>query len=335
MVYIPSGTFSVGDTNTSTNSFKQQSSNNPVQLSSESEVTVYEGATAITVPTAFPKGHNDFYIMRYELVQEQWRNFFNSLPTTGSFRANHDVTGSSGKNSDAVINRNNMSWDSTNNDNSAGIPDRDSPNGATYCAVPMNYMNWDDLTAYLDWAGLRPMTELEFEKAARGTLTPVNGEYAWGTASGTNASGVTYAGRVTEVPSNDGANVNWSGGVSGPLRMGSFASLNYGAASRVNAGAGYYGAMELSGNLWEGVVTVGNSDGRAYTGAHGDGNLDSNGRANESNWPSPTTASGAGMRGGSWSAAYTSARISDRSQATTAQTTRSNEFGGRGVRTAP
>jgi formylglycine-generating enzyme required for sulfatase activity len=335
MVYVPSEAFSVGDNNTSTNSLKQELSNNPVSISSENEITVYEGAVGYTVPAAFPKGYGGFYIMRHELNQEQWRNFFNTLPTTGNYRINRDITSSSGKNSDGVVVRNNISWDSSNLANAATIPDRDSPNGQTYCGVPVNYLSWDDLTAYLDWAGLRPMTELEFEKAARGPTAPVNGEYAWGTASGTNASGVTNAGRVSEVPANEGEQVNWLGGVTGPLRHGSFASRNYGLASRVNAGGSYYGALELSGNLWERVVTVANSDGRAFTGAHGDGALDSDGRANVSNWPAPTTASGSGLRGGSWNAAATAARVSDRSSAATANTSRLSDYGGRGVRTAP
>jgi hypothetical protein len=120
-----------------------------------------------------------------------------------------------------------------------------------------------------------------------------------------------------------------------PFRVGCFASLNYGQASRVLSGGSYYGTMELSGNLWERVVTVANSDGLAFTGEHGDGALDSNGRANVTNWPSPTTASGAGLRGGSWNAASTNARVSDRSSAATIDTSRASDYGGRGVRTAP
>ena len=47
--------------------------------------------------------------------------------------------------------------------------------------VACNYLTWMDGCAYADWAGLRPMTELEYEKACRGTSSPVAGEYAWGT----------------------------------------------------------------------------------------------------------------------------------------------------------
>ena len=44
----------------------------------------------------------------------------------------------------------------------------------------MNNLSWADLAAYLDWAALRPMTELEFEKVCRGTMPRVAGEYPWG-----------------------------------------------------------------------------------------------------------------------------------------------------------
>ena len=82
-------------------------------------------------------------------------------------------------------------------------------------------------------------------------------------------------------------------------------------------------------------MTVADSDGRAFTGAHGDGALDSNGRADVSNWPDPTTASGAGFRGGSFNQASTSARVSDRSLAGSTDNLRGSDYGGRGVRTAP
>ncbi len=41
---------------------------------------------------------------------------------------------------------------------------------------------WRVGLAFAAWAGLRPMTELEFEKACRGPLKPVVDEYARGTA---------------------------------------------------------------------------------------------------------------------------------------------------------
>jgi hypothetical protein len=89
--------------------------------------------------------------------------------------------------------------------------------------------------------------------------------------------------------------------------------------------------MELSGNLWERVVTVGNATGRAFSGANGNGTLTSVGAADVSGWPA---AAGAGWKGGSWLNTTTnSATTSDRAQAANADNTRSADAGGRGVRT--
>ena len=141
-----------------------------------------------------------------------------------------------------------------------------------------------DGAAYSDWAGLRPLTELEYEKACRGTLTPVADEYVWGTATiADSAYTLSNAGA-----NNEGIASNYSSGagnasygttdgsIDGPLRVGIFAanSLNSG---RMTAGASYYGIMELSGNLWERPVTIGNATGRGFTGLHGDGALDASG----------------------------------------------------------
>lgn len=94
-------------------------------------------------------------------------------------------------------------------------------------------------------------------------------------------------------------------GGQGPLRCGIFAT---GSSTRATSGGGYYGVMELSGNLWERLVTVGNTQGRGFTGAHGDGDL----TTAPSNWPSSSTATGVGFRGGNWNNDTTNVRVSDR-----------------------
>jgi formylglycine-generating enzyme required for sulfatase activity len=341
MVYVPQGSFSAGDGSAIWSFAQGSADSDPWVISSEGAISVtnvsengyyYPGGgdapgSEFSIPADFPKGYRGFYVMRHEITQEQWRNFFNTLPTSGSYRANRDITAESGKNSDELVRRNNLSWSGSGD---ATLPDRGG--GANYCNVPMNYFGWADFAAYLDWAGLRPMTELEFEKAARGTVAPVGGEYAWGTTSGVNASGVTNDGLLTEVPANIGSNVNWSGGVQGPLRVGSFAALNYGGASRVNSGGSYYGVLELSGNLRERVVTIGNASGRAFTGLHGDGKVDTSGNANVTSWPASNTALGTGFRGGSWNHSADRAQVSDRNDAPTTDPTRSWHFGGRGAR---
>ena len=351
MVYVPQGDFFAGDNATSTNAFKQGSSDNdPWWIGSENEMSVtnttgnitgtgekaavyyYPGGgvaagSVFTIPAPFPKGYQAHYMMKGEISQGQWVAFFNTL--TATQKSTRDITSAtnSGKNSDNLTVRNNVSWSSGD----ATLPDRGS--GATYQGVAMNYLSWADLTAYLDWSGLRPMSELEFERAGRGPYRAVSGEYAWGSTSITQATSISSSGLPSE-RAQSGANAAFGShaSVQGPLRVGSFA---YGVATRIASGGGYYGAMELSGNLWERPVTVGNSTGRSFAGRnHGNGVLDSSGNPDVSTWPG-TGAGGSGLRGGVWSGISTLARLSGRVLATSTDSSRGNSYGGRGVRVAP
>jgi formylglycine-generating enzyme required for sulfatase activity len=353
MVYVPQGAFYAGDNATSFASFKQGSSDtDPWYVSSEAALSVTNSAgngtgagqtgavyyyvtdsqasddatgTTFTVPATYPKGYGGFYIMRGEISQGQWVAFFNSLNATQ--KATRDITSATnnGKNTDGLSFRNNVSWSSGN----ATLPG----GGTNYSSVAMSFLSWGDLTAYLDWAGLRPMSELEYEKAARGPTGAVSGEYAWGSTSITGATSITNGGTASE-RGQAGSNIiyNNSGDVQGPTRVGSFGSG--GVTSRVATGASFYGAFDLSGNLWERSVTMGNSTGRSFQGtSHGDGNLDTNGDANQSSWPS-ISGTGAGFRGGNWYHDASLARLSDRAFAAYVYGIRSYNFGGRGVRSA-
>ena len=102
------------------------------------------------IPAAFPKGFTAYYCMKYEVSQSQYVAFFNTLTQTQ--RVNLDVTGVGGKGQDGELTRNGVSWEDAGNA-STTLPD-----------VPLNYVNNTILYAYLDWAGLRPMTELEYEE---------------------------------------------------------------------------------------------------------------------------------------------------------------------------
>jgi formylglycine-generating enzyme required for sulfatase activity len=351
MVYVPSGSFQVGDGNTTNiqGHLRNGSTNEPFMISSEDALTLggtangnlannngtgmvtvgdFNNATTQTLPAAFPKGFNAFYCMKYEVTQQQWVDFFNVLDNNQ--KINRDITDAIGKNSDAIIFRNNISW--TSGDATL--------NGGTHGDIACNFISWIDGAAFADWASLRPMTELEYEKACRGTLNPVTNEYAWGTTSITGATGISNSGAYNEVASNIGANavLGNNANVRGPLRVGSFATVS---STREQAGASYYGIMDLSGNLWERTVSLGNATGRNFTARiHGNGLLTNDGFCDITTWPGftwdkVTLATGAGLRGGSWLNGSTNLHISNRNVANRNHLVRNNEYGFRAVRSVP
>ncbi|MFH1790700.1 MAG: SUMF1/EgtB/PvdO family nonheme iron enzyme [Candidatus Omnitrophota bacterium] len=274
---------------------------------------------------SFPTGYTSFYGMKYEITQDQWVAFFNTLTDEG--RVNRDITGAGGKGSDSVVFRNTVSW--TSGDASSTRPDR-----------ACNYLSWQDFAAYADWAALRPLTELEYEKACRGAGSASLGEYAWGNNSIT--AGVTFSGSEngTETFTTEGSNACYNNQTfvsgdagQGPVRAGIFAKA---ATTKQQAGAGFYGPMEMTGNVWEYCVGVGSSAGRSFQGTHGDGALETasgfEGNATNADWPGYTSgqgvsgAAGAALKGGSWKATANFA-VSARNGSTA--TTRTNENGGR------
>ena len=105
--------------------------------------------------------------------------------------------------------------------------------------------------------------------------------------------------------------------------------------------------MELSGNNFERVVTLGNKTGRSFTGTHGDGELSTTdgfqGNATNKDWPGindrsslgVTGARGSGLRGGGWKDPATLLRLADRTSAAASDDQRANHYGFRCVRTAP
>jgi hypothetical protein len=97
--------------------------------------------------------------------------------------------------------------------------------------------------------------------------------------------------------------------------------------------------MELSGNLWERVVTIAHATGRNFTGQHGDGSLSPGGFATNSDWPGwasgeVTSAAGAGAKAGDHNSAAIWSRISDRGTVNNSLNARALGEGSRGVRTA-
>jgi uncharacterized protein YjdB/formylglycine-generating enzyme required for sulfatase activity len=322
MVFVPQGVFSLGSGGNSTGEFRAGSSNTPFVVSSQSSIELGDalgqlnwttstntGSPSSSTNASFPTGFGAFYVMKHQVTQGEYVNFLNTLAQSQANERKHTVS--------AI--RNAITGSSVGS-YATSLP-----------FVASNYMSWADGAAYADWAGLRPMTELEFEKAARGPVTPVANEFAWGSTSITQATGLANAGTITETPTPPDANAVYGLGVQGPVRVGSFAAPG---RSRQQAGAGYYGALELSGNLWERSVTVGNAEGRAFTGTHGNGSLDASGNANVWSWPG-SNAVGAGFRGGNWYNVGDLVRASHRSNAARTRVFPLDIYGWRGARSAP
>lgn len=344
MVYIPEGPFYVGGTTGdernkfhsggfSTSSSFQITSENALNIADSSGSLYYTndvlnpGDQTGSLQSSYPKGFGAFYVMKYEVTESQWLGFFNSLTETQ--KANRDVTDADHKNSDDEVSRNTISWTGGSTSATSSAPDR-----------AINFLSVGDINAYMDWTGLRPMTELEYEKACRGPILPKPGEFAWGSSNiASNPYTLVNSGFSSERVSNPETNtgnaiyLDTNGSISGPLRNGIF------AASAVNnnreeTGGSYYGVMELSGNLYERCVTVGTAQGRNFTGVHGNGIISSQGNGTAINWPNNTTGDGYSYRGGSWTSGSDFIRVSDRYDGASVIDSGNNRIGFRAARTA-
>jgi len=379
MVYVPQGNFIVGTTGNENGVFTaandvsnprtpftitstaptlqgNNSSSSSTRLSSSGSFGSFDltGTTTASLASGFPTGYAGFYCQKYEITQQQYVDFLNTLTRA---QQNSRTETSLAEGTTSVTNRYVMSFSSTLK-NRNGIRcdavihtsdpitfycdlDGDGTGGESNDGqwIAFNYLSWMDGAAYLDWSGLRPMTELEFEKACRGTAAPLANEYAWGNTTAIVAINITNPGAANETTSTSGANAvfNNETNVQGPMRVGVFAKTS---TTRAQSGASYYGIMELSGNLWERTVTVGNATGRTFTGVHGNGTLNTNGHADVTTWPGltgdgVTDATGSGLRGGSFTNYSWDLRASDRVNADNPDAGRFSDGGFRGVRLVP
>ncbi len=363
MVHVPEGRFWIGDklcTDTGADSrcfYDVDTSKKHFEVDGEAGFGIcnssagglcWGGRSASrTVPDAFPKGYQAFYMMKYELNQGQFADFLNTQ------KLEHRTLRFPYGGQDAY--RYQTMWD----------------RGASQLRLALrperanNWVSWSDVAAFLDWAALRPMTELEFEKAARGLEKPVAGEYAWGTANiypaflilGAEDGNVVVSGNshMTSMSEQENFLVGGDEGF-GPLtgnafvplrdvHAGSFEPPNRVTLSgrgqplevneREDEGRSFYGAFQLTGNLWEYAIHLNTQNGRAFTGCHGDGQLDSSsGLANVEGWPGEDGV-GAGFRGGAWFTTPDRGRVADRHFSDAVYPFRSHDTGIRGARTAP
>jgi len=301
----------------------------------------FTSEVAQTLPAQFPKGYAAFYCMRHEITQGQYVEFLNTLSFAQQARlsggnANAEAGSPLMKSASRFRNGIKLAVPGTANSvekvarrdavlASVGVArpavyETDTPHlphgGGYHHGIYVTGRGGCNGVYYAAWAGLRPMTELEYEKACRGPLEPVPGEYAWGTdrIAGTSSPEPPYDGYALHNAGKPDEHVTWEGAngpdalhgnaawgatimqsgekhlwgtsyavnpIHGPLRAGIFATRDSG---RVAAGASYWGILDLSGNVWEEIVSLGNLSfpwqgmqkrkaGRRFAGTHGDGTL--------------------------------------------------------------
>ena len=306
MVRVPAGSFvymAGGSSNTNYNT--------PANYNGGLQATITGPGTAVGTgtnnlpsgaPVGWPNGYNGFYIGRYEITQGQYADFLNTVGASTA-TARHEVATDYGHNIT----------------NTGAYPNK-------YAAVDRNaaknYLSVVDAWSYMSWAGLRPPTEMEWEKAGRDISDTVTDArtYPWGN---------TEPGTATYTPPNEGGtytrnylNYNYVTGGYKVLDVGRYMS---GDVSRTAAetGASPWGIADLAGNVWEYMLNC------AYT------SIPLNGTGTvvwPAGWPTPGVA-GYGRRGGSWDSPVAREHISDRLPSGWAQTGRDYSLGARVART--
>lgn len=245
----------------------------------------------------YPNGYPAFYTMKYEISQEQYVAFLNKLTIrqqrARTIGAELDKLKEGdyifGNNRNAASCRNGIILLKKSNGSEPAIFEAKRNPGNTDGTLACNYLSPADMLAYADWSGLRPLTEMEFEKMCRPFYpTETNrGDFPWSSTRKTAAVSMEQPATRFEYPANAGANVNFGGNIEGPVRCGAFLAK---ATVREQSGASFWGVMEAGGNLSEIYYNV-NSDGRLFRGLsfalHGDGYLSDDGLANvgDNKWP--------------------------------------------------
>lgn len=320
MVYIPQGEFYLGSGGSETNCFKDGSSTAPYLVTGPGPIATGTaagqlnlnggGTNGTPIPANYPNGFNAFWIMKYECSQQQFADFLNHLNSTqaGTHNTSTNFAGSS------------------------------HPNFTPLFADRAHHdLGPAQLFAFADWAGLRPYSELEFEKACRGkSIAPIPNEYPWGTTSVIQLGSAQFsdAGQPNEgvlvgIMANAAyRNSNGTAGPGRPVRVGIFARST--GSTRELSGAAYYGVLNMADNLQELTIRAGSPLGQSIDAlTHGDGNL----TTSIATWQ----ANALGVRGSHWNSpagTIGNLRLSDRDGANANPSTTATSYGIRLARTA-
>jgi hypothetical protein len=295
MVLIPRGSFTIGSTDANDSSGKgpfyvtfissPDMTRGPNSGSGKVADPYYavagcgrQGNVTGTFPAGFPNGYEAFYCAKHELSESAYVAMLNTLTAQQAISCYcPGINGLNGTVTDFACSF------------GSDYPER------AIRLTPPDKTAWRYAASFVDWAALRPITDLEYQKAMRGPLPPVLYEYAWGGATDPvfpTKNNITGAGTAEEMPPAE-ANANYGGGngLNRPMRVGAFAREG---TTREQAGAGYYGPLNLSDNLLDRAATSGDGNANAYDtagpafcffdGTHGDGKLTVYGESDEPGW---------------------------------------------------
>lgn len=291
--------------------------------------TEEDGMNTGVTTEAYPNGYPAFFTMKYEISQEQYIAFLNKLTLSqqntrtvgeklvsmpiGQYVFGDNATTAPYRNGIVLASRSGLT-DPVVFANDLNKIDEFAQDGDGQ-TLACNFLTPADMLAYADWTGLRPMSELEYEKMSRQPYpaVPQRGEYAWNTTTFNLPVSLDSPGKRSETVSGGNANGGNVAAIGGPVRCGAFAK---GAANQEASGTSFWGVMDLSGNLAEIYYNL-NVEGRKFSGiprnSHGNGKiLSKTGDSDMAAGLWPVNGDAFALRGGSFQSTATELQTSDR-----------------------
>ena len=321
----------------------------------------------------FPTGYRSFYSMKYPVTQGQYADMLNTLSLrdssnmyfyndTTKYKKVNTAYKRAIQNLDPFyynipndLQRHTILLDTAEVKYTVTRPDRAFGKGnSTY------------YESFSDWSGLRPMSELEYEKASRGPLPPTykayknNGYYNYNSDTTNNWSGFDWAwGNDTTIARFQSSSMNGNALTLNGVENGTEYFTNYNiykrytnptytmsrtggdggegpyrvgvfatdTSSRISSGATYYGIMDFSKNVPHLAISIGGSLGRGLSyKKNGDGYLNAFGNPDSSEFL-PNNSGGPMMSGSTY--IYKQNATSERNNYA------NNMIGFRSVRSAP
>ena len=187
-----------------------------ISLSIKGDAGIDTDNNGIIDNTSYPIGYSAFYCYKYELTEQQYADFLNTLTSTQI-----TTLGVAG----------------------TGIK---MHNGEYFSSFPVkacNNANATRLFAFADWSGVRPMSFLEFNKASYGPIQPL---YCHNPGCYQNGNPTTPRGYSVSLSTNTCYS-------SSLQNVGYLGSSN---SNRSISGASYYGILDLTGNAIEPVIKL-------------------------------------------------------------------------------